>query len=326
MDEVPIEFQVVVTIDGSNARFDFREAPDAQPSPTNCPQPTTVCASRIILAMLAGKAQETPNEGSFRPPEVVTRPGSMFHPVEPQPCYLYAWPAMAAMEGIAEIFASATDGAVPSGSAGDIVGVMVYGIQPESSERFIFGGPLPVGHGAFPNGDGTTLYHLGVAHAQLQSPELQEAKTPVLFEKWEFAPDSGGPGEFRGGSGWDIHVKMLNDASVISTVERTQVPSWAQKGGLSGAPNRFEVDFPDGHTEALRKVTDKHVPKGSRLRYRAGGGGGYGDPINRAPAAVQSDLLDGMVTVEHARRFYADALGSSDGAELSPTGPHAGEQ
>src|SRR5260221_51829 len=81
-------------LEDSNVRMDFSEVPDAQRGPINCPFSSTVSAARITLAMLAGGAQETPNEGHFRALEVVTRPGSMFHPVEPQPCYLYGWPLM----------------------------------------------------------------------------------------------------------------------------------------------------------------------------------------------------------------------------------------
>jgi N-methylhydantoinase B len=326
LQDTPIEFQVVVVIDGSNARFDFSEAPDALPLPSNCPQPSTVCASRITLAMLAGKAHETPNEGSFRPLEVVTRPGSMFHPVEPQPCYLYAWPAFAAMEGICEAFAHATDGALPSGSAGDLVGVMLYGAGTDTREPFVLGGPLPVGHGAFPDADGTTLYHIGVAHARLQAPELQEAKAPVLYERWEYTPNSGGAGEFRGGDGWELHVRFLDDAAAINTVERTRVPSWAQRDGHTGAPNRVEVDFADGHSQEIRKVTDLPLPAGTRVRIYCGGGGGYGDPASRAPEAVQRDLLEGRITPEHAQAFYPHALESGDGAGSPPVGSRVSEE
>jgi N-methylhydantoinase B len=308
LDDKPLQFEVAVTIDGTNACFDFSQVLDAQRGPTNCPQPTTVCASRIALAMLAGKAHETPNEGYFRPLEVITRPGSMFHPVDPQPCYLYGWPAFAAMEGMFEAFAKATGGAIPSGSAADMNALLFYGTRRDTGELFYYGCPLPVGHGALPHADGATLFLVSVAHAQTQPPELQEAKLPVLFEKWELTPDSGGPGRFRGGCGWEMSFTTFEDVAVISTVERTKVPGWAQKGGLSGAPNRLTVDFADGHSETLRKVTDLPVPAGSRFHVCCGGGGGYGVPSERDRAAVQHDLLNGLITEKHAREFYSHAL------------------
>jgi N-methylhydantoinase B len=309
VDENPVQFEVVVTISGSNVRIDFSNSPDAQRGPINAPLPSTVSASRVALMMAAGNARETPNEGHFRPLEIVTRPGSMFHPVAPQPCYLYGWPLMSAIEGIFQALSVATAGQLPSGGAGDTAAVQFYGHLSGTGEPFYAGGlSLPVGQGARPQCDGPTLFVPSLAQSHVQSPELLEAKLPVQFEQWEFTPDSGGPGRFRGGSGWQVSYRFLEDVMLISTIERTQVPGWAQRGGLSGAPNRLEIDFADGHTETLRKVTNRRVPAGSRLRIYLGGGGGYGPPNDRSVAAVKRDLLNGVITMRHARKHYPHAV------------------
>jgi N-methylhydantoinase B len=312
VDDRPVPFEVTVTIDGTNARFDFSQAPEAQRGPINCPQPSTVAFSRITLALLAGNAHELPNEGFFRPLEVITRPGSMFHPIDPQPCFLYAWPAFSAMEGILEAFSRATGGAIPSGSAADMNSMFYYGMRGDTGEPFVFAAPWPVGHGALPHADGSTVFIAAISYAQTQSPELLEAKNPMLFEKWEFTPDSGGAGQFRGGCGWEVCFTALSDGAVISTVERTQVPGWAQKGGLSGAANRLTIDFADGHSETIRKKTDLPVSAGTRFHICCGGGGGYGEPAKRDPAAVQRDLRNGLITEKHARELYPQALRAVD--------------
>jgi len=309
VDDEPVQFEVVVTITASNVRMDFSNAPDAQRGPINAPFPSTVSAARVALMMAAGSTHETPNEGHFRPLEIVTRPGTMFHPVEPQPCYLYGWPLMSAIEGIFQALSAATAGRLPSGGAGDTAAVQFYGKISDTGETFYGGGlSLPVGQGAHPASDGATLFVPSLAHSHMQSPELLEAKLPVRFEQWEFTPDSAGPGQFRGGSGWQVSYRFLEDVMLISTIERTQVPGWAQCGGLSGVPNRLEIDFADGHTETLRKVTNRKVPAGSRLRIYLGGGGGYGTPGKRSSAAVKRDLLNGMITLEHARTYYPHAI------------------
>jgi N-methylhydantoinase B len=309
VDDNPIQYEVVVAINASNVRMDFSNSPDAQRGPINAPFPSTVSAARVALLMAAGSSHETPNEGHFRPLEIVTRPGSMFHPVEPQPCYLYGWPLMSVIEGIFQALSVATAGRLPSGGAGDTGAVQFYGHIRGTGETFYGGGlSLPVGQGAHPDCDGATLFVPSLAHSHVQSPELVEAKLPVQFEQWEFTADSGGPGQFRGGSGWQVAYRFLEDVMLISTIERTQVPGWAQCGGQSGAANRLEIDFPDGHTETLRKVTNRKVPAGSRLRIYLGGGGGYGAPSNRSAAAVRRDLLKGMITMQHARKYYPHAV------------------
>ena len=74
LDDNPVPFEVAVEVDGSTVRVDFTNSPDAHPGPINCPIASTVSASRIAITMLAGSG-ESPNEGHFRPIEVVARPG-----------------------------------------------------------------------------------------------------------------------------------------------------------------------------------------------------------------------------------------------------------
>lgn len=308
LDDNPIAFEIAVEIAGDTVRFDFSDAPDAQPGPINCPLPSTVSGARVAIAMLAGGAQEIPNEGHFRPLEVVTRPGSMFHPVEPQPCYLYGWPIMSVMEAIYEALSTASEGVLPSGSAGDIAAVQYYGTFKGTFEQFFAGSALPVGQGASTKGDGATMFIPALAQSQTQSPELQEAKLPIMYEKWEFTPDSSGPGQYRGGHGWELHFRMEQEVNLIAVMERTKVPGWAQQGGLSGHPNHFEVDFPDGTSRAFIKATDYKIPEGSRFRVYCGGGGGYGMPSAREAQAVQEDLRNGVISLEHAKQHYGHAV------------------
>ena len=87
IDSDPVPFEVVVEVEGSTVRIDHSNAPGAQTGPINCPLPMTVSGSRIAISMLAGSS-EAPNEGHFRPIEVITQPGSLFHALSPSPCFL----------------------------------------------------------------------------------------------------------------------------------------------------------------------------------------------------------------------------------------------
>jgi N-methylhydantoinase B len=221
------------------------------------------------------------------------------------------------MEGIFQALSSATHGGLPSGSAADIASLLVYGKRSDTGESFLGGGSLPVGQGALPFADGSTMFVPALAQSTTQSPELLEAKLPFLFERWEFTPDSCGPGKYRGGSGWEVHFTVAVASNLISVIERTKVPGWAQLGGKSGAPNRVDLDYPDGRTETIGKVTDLRIPAGTRVRMYLGGGGGYGPPAERAPSDVARDLENGIITPAHAKEFYSHAIGparAKDGA------------
>src|SRR5690606_36239288 len=114
------------------------------------------------------------------------------------------------------------------------------------------------------NADGATMFIPALAQSTLPSAELQETKWPVMqIERWEFAADSAGPGQFRGGMGWHLHYRLLRDVSMLTPIERTKVPSWGQAGGRSGAANGIVLLYPDGRTTVVKKVTGLDLPKGT---------------------------------------------------------------
>jgi N-methylhydantoinase B len=306
-DQVP--FDVVVEVDGSTVRVDYSNVPDAHPGPINCPLPSTVSASRIAITMLAGGG-EAPNEGHFRPLEVVTRPGSMFHPLPPSPCFLYGWPAIQAMEVVYHALSRAIPEAVPACSGGDINGIVWWGVRDKTGEPWADGSPHPIGQGGHLRGDGaSSLIHHAEAATRFSPVEVWEARNPWLLEKVELAADSGGPGRHRGGLGVDMFFHLLEDSYATTVVERTKNAPWGLEGGLSGRPNGIAVRTPDGRSEPLRgKNTRLLLPKGSTLELYNGGGGGYGPPSERDPELVRADINEGYVTEAHARRHYPHAF------------------
>jgi N-methylhydantoinase B len=307
LDSVPISFDIGVQVEGSGVVIDFSRVPDAQLGPTNCPMPSTVSGSRVAITMLAG-SNVLPNEGHFRPIEVITRPGSMFHPVSPQPCFLYGWPLMAAMEAINEAVSQAADGLAPSGGVADNVGLMVYGRGGEHDELWTGGSVMPVGYGAHAGGDGATLFVPALAFSTMVPMEIDETKSPLVYESMEFIPNSGGAGRWRGGMGWRREYRVVEDCRAISTIEGTKVPPRGQRGGLPGAPNRLAIAQPAGELRDRGKGTAIGLAKGARVLIEAGGGGGYGPPSERDPAAVRHDLREGYITEAHARTHYPHAL------------------
>jgi N-methylhydantoinase B len=58
-----------------------------------------------------------------------------------------------------------------------------------------------------------------------------------------------------------------------------------------------------------------HLSRGRRVRLETPGGGGWGDPLVRDPAAVARDVTLGYVTADAARDLYrvaVDAHGALD--------------
>jgi N-methylhydantoinase B len=319
LDDEPVPFEVTLEVEGSTVRLDYSGAPDAHPGPINCPRPSTVSASRIAITMLAGGG-EAPNEGHFRPVEVVTRPGSMFHALPPSPCFLYGWPALQAIEVIYDAVSKAMPKAVPACSGGDLCALVWWGVREKTGEPWADGSPHPVGQGAHHAGDGGTLMHIAESATRFAPTEVWESKNPWLLEKVELAPDSCGPGRHRGGLGVDLFFQMLEDAYVTATVERSKNAPWGLEGGGEGRPNGAALRSVDGSRREFAKATRLQVPKGATLELFCGGGGGYGPPSERPPEAVLADLREGYITEDYARRHHPGVFRGAGGAPASHQG------
>jgi len=303
--EVP--FDVVVEVRGDSVRLDFSAVPGQQAGPINCPVPSTISTSRVAISMLAGMG-EAPNEGHFRAVEVVTRPGTMFHPLPPAPCFLYGWPALQAIEVIYQAISHAAPDLVPAMSGGCICSLVHWGTREVTDEPWADGAPHPVGQGAWRGGDGGTMLHIAESATRFSPVEVWESRNPWLVERMELVQDSCGPGEWRGGLGIDFDFRMLEDTYVTTVVERTKNPPWGLEGGRSARANNALILRQGGEVEARPKDTRIPVLKGDVLRLSTGGGGGFGDPSARAAEAVRRDLANGYISETHARQHYPQAF------------------
>jgi N-methylhydantoinase B len=155
---------------------------------------------------------------------------------------------------------------------------------------------------------GGPLMPIGCSGVRGVSWEVWEAKTPMVVEHADYAPDSAGAGRYRGGPGVDLAVTALLDMELTVVNERSQVPPFPLAGGHKGRPNTALVRLPDGTTVDYTKVTGARMLKGSRVEVRTGGGAGWGPPEERPADAVLADVAAGYLTEEAARRQYPHAF------------------
>jgi N-methylhydantoinase B len=306
-DQVP--FEIGVTVSGSDVMLDFTNSPPEQAGPINCPLAAVVSVSRAAIMSIAGGG-ESANEGHFRSLEVQTRPGTMFDPEPPAPIYLYSWAALQALDVIHRALAEAMPQAVPAMSGGDLGSMVWWGKDDDGTVWGDVNDHHP-GQGASALGDGgSPLMHISCSGIRNSPVEVLEARGRVITEKFEFAPDSGGAGEYRGGPGVDNFYRALRDFHATLPWERTKNPPWGLYGGGPARANRIELVFPDGRTEVVRKATGIFIPKGTLMKLMTGGGGGWGEPSARDAERVHADIVEGYVTEDAARRDYPHAFDS----------------
>ena len=70
-------------------------------------------------------------------------------------------------------------------------------------------------------------------------------------------------------------------------------------GGKEGAKAQFLINGKPGNPYALTQLSPD-----DEIVMDAAGGGGYGDPLEREPEMIESDVIDGYVSIESARDDY----------------------
>jgi N-methylhydantoinase B/oxoprolinase/acetone carboxylase alpha subunit len=157
------------------------------------------------------------------------------------------------------------------------------------------------GTGARPTLDGlsATPFPSGVRNVPV---EITETVAPVVIWKKEYRPDSGGPGERRGGLGQVMEVEHRHGENfgIFATFERVHFPARGREGGQPGAPGRLSL----ASGTVLKGKGFQLVPAGDRLVVEMPGGGGYGDPKARDPQAVARDVKLGLVSEAAAAEAY----------------------
>lgn len=175
--------------------------------------------------------------------------------------------------------------------------------------------------------------------SRMANVETVEGAFPVRYLFRRRAPDSGGPGMFRGGTGGEMALVAHNAPDggidyVISGKGARHPMSEGLAGGWPGGPNAYVwVKAPDDGSQApvngaggldeipgeRQRVSWGVYPLRGRdaLYVRWNGGGGYGDPLARDPDRVAADVAAGLVSLDSAGRIYGVVL-ADDGSVDRP--------
>ncbi len=127
---------------------------------------------------------------------------------------------------------------------------------------------------------------------------MAETRFPLFFERHEFRPDSPGDGRYRGGVGslLTLKVETTEEGRANTAGDGVRHPSYGILGGKDGLPHRYRM-LARGRTRFLKtKEVGVPVLPGTVFLVESAGGGGYGDPRRREPAARTRDRENGLVT------------------------------
>jgi len=163
-----------------------------------------------------------------------------------------------------------------------------------------------------PMGDGPDGHSLWPGFTNVPN-EFLERYFPLIIERYETEPDSGGAGLHRGGNGIHMTYRFLAAGTISIHDDRWFVPPWGVNGGEPGKRARKILEKADGTTHIIgNKVEEVHVDEGDQLHFITWGGGGWGDPLERDPALVGKEIIQGLVTAAGAKDYGVIANENGD--------------
>ena len=151
--------------------------------------------------------------------------------------------------------------------------------------------------------------HTPIVNAQNTSCELIEAAFPIRVEHYGFVPDTGGAGQYRGGLAVRRDVRFLGRRAVLQIrSDRAVIKPWGLAGGESGTTSKNLLFSRDGQCRALPSKIVTEIESGAMWRHITASGGGWGDPGNRAPEAIERDVQEKKMTATGVQQAYASLL------------------
>lgn len=290
----PLRYSIRVEIDGDRMIVDFTDVPDQVEAPIN--SHAALGDARVAYKSLVVPDHPT-DEGLFEPLEVRTRPGSIL--TAGKGAAMGHWNSSKAtvVDLIVRAIGERRPELAPAAHHGTLGAFIFSGRRPDGAWWQSIDSAAG-GWGGNVHADGfSPLKTVGHGDNRGIATEIIEGRFPLTVEHVRYLPDTGGRGQHRGGSGVERMILANEEVFLSTSLDRTLDPPWGLAGGEPGTPGAVDVCFPGTDTWVRHnKASLLRLPAGSRVRIRTAGGGGWGRPEDRDPAAHAADVRDGLVT------------------------------
>ncbi len=262
------QIEVAVRVDHAarEAVIDFTGTSAQHRGNYNAPQ--SVCRAVVLYVFRTMVGADIPlNEGCLKPLKIIVPEGSMLNP---------AYPA-AVIAGNTEV-SQATCNAL-YGALGVLAGSQA------TMNNFVWGNAafqnyetIAGGTGAGPGFAGCDAVQSHMTNTRSTDPEILEKRFPVRLEEFGVRPDSGGPGQWRGGHGVIRRMRFLTPVTVTTLSNHRLVPPFGVAGGHPGALGRNWVEMPEGDIREMAGNDEIDLLSGAIFGMATPGGGGWGEP------------------------------------------------
>ena len=318
-EDKPVRVQVNVRIKRDSMKVDF-DGSDSQTT-GNVNSPWACTQGGVFYTMVGiidpGMAL---NSGAFRPIEVESREGLVTNPLPPAGVTARSQTMTKIVEAMLKAMSEIVPDRVVAGSHGQACTSSFSGIHPETGKRFSYIEIQGGGAGARPGKDGPDGQDLHLGRFMNTPVEAAEIENPVMIERYEFIPDSGGPGKYRGGLSLRRDIRFLADVTWARYSDRQKFKPLGLFGGMEGSMGSLIMNPDTPEQKRCKSKGVDQIKAGDLLSIRLPGSGGYGSPVKRDPEAVRWDVINGKISMESARKDYRVVFDEKMGVDMEATG------
>ena len=315
----PLLIALDMTIAGDRMILDFSRSAKACQGPVNIARSTAVACCYVALKHVFTEVPA--NAGVLAPIEFVIPEDSLLSVRAPKPVGGYTETILRIIDNVFSAISQADPARGNAHAYGTINALSIAGHRADG-RRWVMFSFFGGGHGGNPVGDGLSHGNAPISTATIPPLEILEAAYPVRFTRWALRPDSAGPGRHRGGLGAVYEAEVLEaSAEAFLFADRGRHAPKGVAGGGEAATNRFYFDTDNGEARPpmASKMVGIKLKRGQRVRIESPGGGGYGDPFERDPAAVARDVRLGYVSRDRAASDYGVAIADDHRVDAAAT-------
>lgn len=251
------------------------------------------------------------NHGMFENVTVEVPLGTVVNPESPAAVGIRSATAIRLNEALVGAMATAQPNLMPAPSGGIMIpSVLVEQDAGTGKRNVLVLQSLVGGTGARAGSDGVDGRDSSLANQRNTPIEKTEEEAAARITEYALRTGSGGAGEWRGGTGVSFSVRIAKPGSAVlgRGMERFVFRPWGMAGGKPGEKARVVVNLGTPIERELGKLDIFYPEPGDVVTIMTPGGGGYGDPLNRAPLKVLEDVVFGYITEDMARDDYGVIL------------------
>ena len=321
--EAEMKIKVKITVEEEKMHFDFTGTSPQTKGYVNAPLPVTISSVMISFFMLT-EQEIAHNEAIQRCISIHVPEGTMLNPVFPAASGFGNHLSDQICSAIFIALSKALPEQVTAGWNSLLCSIL-NGTDDRTQKPFVDIMLISSkgGSGGTKGADGYD--HIGLIASggalAAQDPEMFELTLPVTLQKYEYAMDSCGAGEWRGGLGVEVCFTINADgvqASVFGDGGNEATAAPGILGGTNGAVNYITFEYPDNRIyKSYTKDLVSDIPKGTIYKQLAGGGGGYGDPKKRPAELVAKEVRYGYISKEFAKNNYGVVISDEKRGEIA---------